>query len=1210
MTQLLNKLEGLIMKSAAILLRSIMQISMILILVLAPQVLLGQHTSGSVNGTVVDIQGRVIVGAAVTLTNQDTNVISRVTTGGNGGFVLLNIAPGPYIATITKQGFSTVETPVFNLTVDQALTLNQTLPIGIATETVQVSAETMSTLLQKSTSELGTTIQAKEIQQLPLNGRNFTSLLILSPGVTPVSTAQGSGISTTDAGVSAIPGTAYYKVSFFGQQNRETLYMMDGIVNTDLRGAIYGFLPIIDAMSEFKVQSHIDSAEYGIVTGGIVNMLSKSGTNRFHGSAWEFIRNNAFDARDSFADFCSTGRCAPGTPNTTPAKPGHYTQNQFGASLGGPIIKDRVFFEGAYEGWRYSKPTLTTTLVPTAEEMSGDFSNAATSFYQHKFYNPYSTNCVGGNCTVQQFQCDVNGNPLSAPNNQQAPGTPCLKIPASMLNSTMLTYLKTYYSTPNSPGTMASGYNFVENRPQIDNNNSYQARLDFHLTDKTFGFGRISQMWVYDSQPVAGTISSNVSNYHAYNFGGGLTHLFTQNLLFDVRGGAMLKPYVFNSTVSSIGAGGATAAGFQNVSQYGGMYINLGAPYNNRNAGSSGDSQRGNPVVNGGGSISWIHGGHTLKAGLDYIYQNRLQRNLSQQFTFSDAVTSNINQSNTGNSLASALLAAPATFTASTPKNAEVFFNLQLWAGYIQDSWKVKPNLTLNFGVRYEYIPQIGMLNNRLANSLDLPNQTYTISASTVAACTTTFVNPCIPGGIESVPYNDHIKFAHDQQQAGPAIGDNIGPRFGFSYSWGDKTVINGGAGIFYDTITARSQWVQNNIEGSTWPWTTGISNQQANFQQGGFWPGSPQNPLTLITNLEGNFPNPVVAQSPWLTSGGYTSQPNYKDQRSVEWNLQVQQQLAPTTTFSLGYAASKSTRLNYTGFANAAQHASNPATTTTAQVDALKYIPWMAPNWHYSIDTGYANYNALLVNLQKRFSNSLNSIVSYTWSKSLDNSSGWFEAENGTGGGSVVQNFFDPRNAYGVSSYDIKHYFSWSTVYSFPFGKGQKWLQTGLASYVLGGWKANYLFQKRSGQPFNLNVGGDPAFISGNNGSVANYSRPNVVGNPLQGSCGSTPVGQRGTKGYCVINPSAFAVPVGSYGNMGKMPFRVSGYNNLDFSLVKETPLYEDVHLELRAESFNTYNVVIPGNPGTTVGTSSAGLATSQGNSPRQLQFGAKIIF
>jgi len=1189
---------------------------------IAPAIMFGQHTSGSINGTVSDTEGQVIVGAEVTLTNRDTNVVSHAATNGSGGFVFLNIDPGPYTANIKKQGFRTVEIPTFNLTVNQALTLNETMPVGTTSETVEVSTDSMGVLLQKSTSELGTTIQAKEIQQLPLNGRNFTSLLILSPGVTPVSTAQGSGISTTDAGITAIPGTAFYKVSFFGQQNRETLYLMDGIVNTDIRGAIYGFLPIIDAMSEFKVQSHIDSAEYGVVTGGIVNLLSKSGTNAFHGSVWEFIRNNVFDARNSYTDFCSVGRCPLGTPSTTPAPPGHYTQNQFGGSLGGPILKNRFFFEGAYEGWRYSKPALTTTLVPSAQELAGDFSSSASSYYQHKFYNPYSTVCTGGKCTVQQFQCDTAGNPLAAPNNVQPAGTPCLKVPASMLNSTMVSYLKAYYSPANSPGTEASGFNFIENRPQVDNNNSYQVRLDFHISDKNFGFARISQMWVYDTQPVAGTIESNVSNYHAYNFGGGFTHMFTPNLLVDVRGGAMLKPYVFNPTVSKLGTTGATDAGFKNVEQYGGMYTNLAAPYGNsggggNNLGSSGDSQRGNPVVNGGGSVSWIHGRHTMKAGVDYIYQNRLQRNLFQQFTFSDAVTSNINQPDpatklaTGNSLASALLAAPATFTGQTPSNAEVFFNMQLWSGYVQDTWKATPQLTLNFGLRYEYLPSIHMLDSRLANQLDIPNQTYTISASSVPACTSTFVNPCIPGGISAVPFNNRIKFGNNEPLAGPSISDNIGPRFGFAYAWGDRTVINGGVGMFYDTITARSQWVQNNIEGPTWPWTIGISNQQTNILQSGFWPGSAQNPLTLITNLEGNFPNPVVASSPWLTiGGGYTSQPNYKDQRAVEWNLQVQQQLQPTTIFSLGYAGSKSTRLNYTGFANAAQHASNSATTTLAQVDALKYMPWMAPNWHYSIDTGYGNYNALLVGLQKRFSNSLNSIVSYTWSKSLDNSSGWFEAENGTGGGSVVQNYFDPRNAYGISSYDLRHYFSWSTVYSLPFGKGQRWLQTGVASYLLGGWKANYLFQIRSGQPYNLNVGGDPANISGNNGSVASYARPNVIGNPLQGGCGSTPVGKRGPAGFCMINPAAFAVPVASYGNMGKMPFRVSGYNNLDFSLVKLTPIWESVSLEFRAESFNLYNVVIPGNPGTTIGNASAGLATTQGNTPRELQFGAKIIF
>jgi len=543
------------------LVRRIISTLLAIVVMVATQTAHGQNTSASVNGTVSDAGGRVIVGAAVTLTNQNTNIEKHATTNGSGGFVFLNIDPGPYTASIDKAGFKTISIPVFNLTVNQTLTLNQTMPVGATSDTIQVSADTVGVMLQKSTSELGTVIQAKEIQQLPLNGRNFTSLLILSPGVTPVSTAQGSGISTTDAGISAIPGTAFYKVSFFGQQNRETFYMMDGIVNTDLRGAIYGFLPIVDAMSEFKVQSHIDSAEYGVVTGGIVNMLSKSGTNQFHGSAWEFIRNNAFDARNSFSDFCSTGRCPVGTPNTTPAKPGHYTQNQFGASIGGPVLKDRVFFEGAYEGWRYSKPTLATALVPTSQEFGGDFSNVATSYYQHKFYNPYSTVCTGGTCTVQQFQCDASGNPLAAPGNQQAAGTPCLKIPTSMLNSTMLAYMKAYYASPNSPGTEPSGYNFVENRAQIDNNNSYQVRLDFHLSDKNFGFARVSQMWVYDSVPVAGTIASNISNYHAYNFGGGFTHVFTPNLLADVRGGAMLKPYVFNSTVTKIGSGGRDRSG-------------------------------------------------------------------------------------------------------------------------------------------------------------------------------------------------------------------------------------------------------------------------------------------------------------------------------------------------------------------------------------------------------------------------------------------------------------------------------------------------------------------------------------------------------------------------------------------------------------------------------------------------------------------------
>ena len=1171
---------------------------------------LGQHATASVNGTVTDSTGSVIPGAVVTLTNTETNVTARAATNGSGYFAFVDVTPGQYRMTIAKQGFKKVELPGFPLLVNQILTENEMLSPGAPTEIVTVNAASEGVMLERSSSELGNVIQSKEIQQLPLNGRNFTQLLILSPGVTPVSTAQGSGISTTDAGISAIPGTNFYKPAFFGQQNRETFYLMDGIVNTDLRGAIYGFLPIIDAMQEFKVQSHMDSAEYGIVTGGVVNMLSKSGTNQLHGSAWEFVRNNIFDARNTFSDFCSVGRCAPGTPSTTPAAPGHYVQNQFGGALGGPVWKNKIFFYGAYEGWRYSKPVLAQTLVPTTEELNGDFSSVATSYYQHPLYNPYSTTCAGSKCTVQPFECDASGNPIT-PNGSgmQTGGTPCLKIPSSLLNPVMQAYMSAYYLPPNSLASEPSGYNYIESRPNIDNNNSYQVRVDIHNSDKNFGFGRISQMWVYDTSPVNGTADFNVSHYHAYNFGGGYTHVFNSNLILDVRGGAMLKPYQFSQAFAPDGYAPAEKAGFTNLAQYGGMYINLASPYNTSNAGNEGTLYRGNPVVNVGGSITWVKGTHTMKGGADYVYQNRLQRNLYQQFTFSDSVTSNINASKTGNSLASAVLGFPATFTAQTPDYSEDYFSMTLWSGFLQDSWRISPKLTVNYGVRYDYLPAIHMLNNRLANGLDIFHQEYIIQKP-VAACTSTFVNPCIPNGIGSVPYNDHILFANGAEQVGPPIKDNVGPRLGFAYQATPNTVVNAGAGIFYDTITARSQWVQNNIEGPTWPWTTGISGQQVNFSQSGVWPGGSGNPLTPITSLEGNFPNPVIAPTPWLTTGGgYVSEPGYKDQRSVEFNVQVQQQLGPTTLFSLGYAGSKSTRLNYTGFANAAQQAS-PAGTPLTTIDTHKFMPWMTPGWHYSIDTGHANYNALLVQFQKRFSNSLNMIASYTWSKSLDNSSGWFNAENGTGGGSVVQNFFNPHNAYGVSSYDIRNYFSWSTVYALPFGRGQHWVQTGILSYIVGGWSANYLFQARSGQPYNLNVGGDVANISGDNGSVTSYSRPNVIGQPNSGSCGSTPIGKRGPTGFCEYNSSAFAIPSGSFGNMGKMPFRQPYYNNLDFSLVKLTPLTERFNLELRAESFNLYNAMIMGSPGSTIGNSSAGLATGIANTPRELQFGAKVTF
>ncbi len=1166
----------------------------------------GQTSAGTVTGIVADTSGAVIPGANVDLENTETNVVRQTLTNGAGNFTILNVQPGTYTLRVAMKGFKTNAAPPFPVDVNQTVTQNQTLVAGATTETIEVTSSLAGNLTQSSSSELGTVIETKEVQQLPLNGRNFTQLLILTPGVTPVSTAQGSGVSTTDSGVTGIPGTTFYKPSIFGQQNRSTMYLLDGINNTDFRTSIYGFLPIIDATSEFKVQSHNDKAEYGGVVGGVVNMASRSGTDAFHGSAWEFVRNNIFDARNPFTDFCTVARCGAGSLTTTPAAPGHYTQNEFGAAVGGPIIRGRTFFFAAYEGWRFKKPTLSTTLVPTAAEINGDFSQ---SFYTQQIYNPYSTSCTGTNCTVQPFRCGATGAPLPVTAGSQGAGAACNKLPAALISPTMQKYLAAYYQPSNSASGPANSFNYIEQRPQIDNNNSWQLRLDHRLGDRDFGFFRISQMWVTDSQPVTGTIELATSSYHVYNIGGGWTHSFTDHLTLDARGGVMFKPYVFQQSAAPDGFASATAAGFTGLESYGGVVVNLAGPYSGSAAGNQGTSFRRNPVVSAGADVSWLKGKHSLKGGASYLYQSRFQSNLQQLFGFSDSITSNINASKTGNSAASALLGLPSSLSAETPQYGAVAFHLANWSGYLQDEWKLTQNFTLNLGVRYDYGTPVVIDNQRLANQFDFFNQKYVVGATTVPACSTTaFADPCIPGGLGSVPFNNNIVLGPDSKQAMGALTDNVGPRLGFAWQFHPGVVLRGGYGLVYDTITGRSQYAQNNIEGAVWPYSKGVTNQATNVQTGGIWPGGAGNPLLNITSLAGTSANPITAASPWLASA-FVDSPDYSDARSHQYNLQLQHQLTPSVVFSIGYAGSKDTRLNYTGKVNAARQAS-PAGTPAATIDALKLVPWASPAWTYSSSTGYSNYNALLAQFQKRFSNSLSTIASYTWSKCLDNSSGFFGVENGTGGGAVVQNYFDPRNAYGVCGYDIPHYFTWSANYSLPFGQGQRWLKSGVSSFVLGGIRMNYVFQFRSGQTYNLTVGGDPANISGNNGSVTGYSRPNLVGDPSNGGCGSVAFGQKSAAGYCAFNASAFAIPTGSFGNLGRGVLRSPRYNNLDLSLIKVTPIHDQVQLELRAEAFNAYNAQILGTPGTTIGTSNAGFTSGIASTPRQLQMGAKLTF
>jgi hypothetical protein len=1152
------------------------------LLLVSSCVALAQTATGEVNGTITDKSGGAVVGATVRLVNQGTTILDQVQTNQNGYFLFITVRPGSYVLSVERAGFKTARVPAFDVAVNQTLTQNMVLDVGSLSETVTVTAE--APLLQQSSAELGTVISEEAVRELPLNGRNFTQLMILTPGANPVSTAQGSGVGFQDAGLTGIPGTNFFKPSLHGQQNRSVLYYMDGIINTDFRGSVYGVLPIIDAVEEFKVQSHNEKTEYGGVLGGVVNLASKSGTNSFHGSGWEFVRNNAFDARNPFTDFCNAARCGPGVSTTTGAPPVAYHQNEFGAAAGGPIFKNRTFFYAAYEGWRYSKAPLSLSLVPTVAELNGDFSQ---SYYTQPIYNPYSTVCTGSSCTRQLFAGRVI--------------TPSLILPA------MQSYLKAYVNQPNLTGFVGS--NYIETRPQTDTANSWQLRLDQRFSDRDTVFLRLSQMWVKDVAPVSGTTETTPSTYHAYNFGGGWSHIFRPNLVLDFRAGAVLKPYQFNQAAAAAGTAPATSAGFKNVDQYGGMVTNLASPYYTSDTGQRGLSDRGNPGANWDAGIIWMKGNHNIKVGVQYIYVNRLQNNLFQQYTFADSQTSNLGAAKTGNSVASALLGVPATYTGQLPQYAQVYFKFSVWSGYIQDEWRVRPNLTFNWGLRYEYLGKISPLNQRLSNGLDMFNQKWLIGATSVGACTTPFVDPCIPNGLSAVSNNQYIVMTGERSVAPPAVKDNLGPRVGLAWQFSRNTVLRAGYGIYYDTVSARSQYAQNTIEGPTWPWTTGIGTQSANVAVGGVWPGATSNPLVLITSLEGNFPNPVVAASPWTSAGGgYTNAPDFKNARSQQWNVEIQRQLTTSMVLSAAYVGSKTSRLDYTGYANAARQAS-PQGTPAATIDALKLMPFAAPNWRYSQSIGYSNYNGLEVKFQRRWSKGLLTLLSYTWSKTLDTSSGWFNAENGAGGGSVVQNYFTPSQNYGLASYNIPRLLTWSTVYGIPVGRGERWLSKGPLSWVLGNWEMNYVFLARSGQPYNLVVNGDVANITGNGTALSGYGRPNLVGDP-HSACtiggASVPAGNIA----CFFNPAAFAVPSYSFGSFGKDVLRNESFFNMDFSLVKSVPLGEKRSIQLRFEAFNVFNFQISGTPGTTIGLATAGVVSSIASTPRQLQIGAKFSF
>ena len=1112
-----------------------------------------QSSMGTVVGTVSDPSGGVVPGASVTLTSVDTSISSTRVTNDSGYFTFINVRPGNYELTIELTGFSMAKVPSFAVGVNETVARNVSLQVGAATETVTVTG--LSELLQTSSVGLGHVVEQKVIRDLPIQGGNFTPLLLLSPGVNPISTAQGPGqnggseLALGTEGNSGMPGSMFVNASIQGQQNRSKIYYVDGIVNSSIRAGTYVALPDLDSLHEFKVESQSDKAEFGGVTGGVVNMTSKSGGNRYTGASFGAFRNENFVARNPFRD-------APG------AKPPAFRQSQFATNLGGPLVRNKTFFFGSYDGWRFRDRPDTRLTVPAGRELDGDFSQ---TFHRRPIYNPFTTRIENGRLIRDPFPGNV--------------------IPANLISPTMQAFLKAYMPKPTLPGNIPD--NFRQFRDQESDSNAFQVRLDHHFSGRDNLFFRWTERRINNWIPVgdAGFRTPDAINR---NYGGGLFHVFGSNVMLEVRAGVATQPTEDAPFEHELGLTPQT--GLPQLDRFGGYIVSgLNTPWTNMpNLGVQGPRERGNPNWNAAADMSWLRGNHNFKFGFQMLRVARLQTNQFGQINYSPEATRDPqNTAATGDALASALLGLPSRIMGFVPTDGYIDFHTSTMSGYLQDQWSLRPNMTFTYGLRYDYVTRVHG-NYGFQSGPDMNTGEWLIGLESTPPVCSGQAPPCLPSALSSIPANSFIKITGERDAILKPITDNWGPRAGLAWQLSPKTVLRSGYALLWDSMVSRSQYGQHQYESWGWPQFSGIDTGTMNVESG---------PIQPLSNIQ-SLPFLAPRAAPWNSEGFYND-PNRKNAYSHQWHIDLQREITRQLMVGVAYVGSYNGRMEYAGRPQAPRQPAVDATgrrLTAAERDALRPWPHLNGTFTYSDDIGMSKYNSLQFKAQQRFSNGVSSLFSYTWSRSIDTSSGWFNAEGGIGGGATVQNYHDIEANKAISSYDVPHIVTWAGIFELPFGSSKRWLQDGAAAAVLGGWQVSTFLIARSGQPFTPTVGGDPANL-GHTG----YARPNLVGDPKV----DNPTADRW------FNPQAFAIPVNSFGNAGRNILRAPGFWNVDLGIQRNIRTGATRNLMIRLEAFNVFNNINLGNPAVAIDTpATVGRITGMVGTPRQLQLSVRFAY
>jgi Carboxypeptidase regulatory-like domain/TonB dependent receptor len=1173
----------------------------------------GQVRFGGVVGFVSDPSGRAVGGATVTLTNVGTNEIRTAPTGSAGSYAFANVPPGEYRVAIEQSGFEQFTAQNVEVQVDQTTRVDAALQLGSVSQSVEVTSSAIT--LQTDTSSLGAVVTNQTVQNLPISGLNVNNLIALVPGVSAGGSTYGTpaGDQAGGARTNSIAFGNYFIGGAFGNQSA---FFVDGASVNGPANNVNGLIPAPDTVQEFRVVTNNVSAQYGSYAGGVVNISTKSGTNAFHGTAYDYLRNTIFNANDFFTNHAGLPR-AP------------LVQNQFGGAVGGPIRRNKTFFFFGYDGLRTHSAVLSTTTVPTAAELSGDFSAPGLP----PIYDP---------TTGQQFSCNNVLNVI---------------CPNRIDHSAQLILADSFpASGPNQSGLVN---NLIRDYPTGAVQDQYTGRVDTTIGEKNHLFGRYTHWKV---------ISTPYDAWGTHTQGQGLTGLFShQAVLGDT--------YTINSkTVLDVRASYMRI--FQNeapdstnvdLSKYGPDWATIqsqfvGGPQRGATSypalsfdGTPGFAATDLTATNGIGSqLYWMQnvygfsgnlikivGQHQINVGADIHREQWIAESnfTGVALTFDNEFTANPSApATTGDALASMLLGVPQLTDGANIKETGSYYTT--YGFYVEDTYQATRNLTATLGLRWDQPGVYSESHN--SNTVFLPNDLAPVGN------VTSFVNP-VTGTTEQLKglFSLVDSPAWPSQREDNLHWDLFAPRVGLAYRFGSETVVRAGYGLSYlpfslaqdDTGVSPINGITTSVA-NTFEVTTGQPNSITATVANPFPQGVLQ-PPGRNANLASYYGTSVVSRVP-----------GQKAAYQQQWNLAVERQISHDGTVTVAYAGSKGTHLLMQGFATAPnlninqvpdqylalgqatleQQVANPfygvitspasplSQPTIPEGDLLKPFPQYSRVLALDPQDGFSSYNSLQIAVHQRFWGSGEVMAAYTWSKLISNTDS-------------ITNFLDPGNIFGgtiqdntnitegaksLSEYDIPQQLTFGYTVPLPFGKGQRYLTDAgpIVSAIAGGWSWSGLTTISSGPPIAM-VEFESAtlqqFGAGNGFIFApgDFIQPDV----MPGCNKSVP----GSREYRALNGwfNAACFPTTTsptaFGNEPRVDsgMRMDGINNWDMSLSKNIPIKESLNLKFGVEAYNIFNRTRFAGPNPIAGLPGAtGIVTSTAGPPRNIEFSLMLNF